>query len=586
MDTSNKSASEFKKRFEAYNRLQAAAVAFGEKVPIPEIVALGGQSDGKSSLLEALLGFRFNVREVEMGTRRPLILQMVHDSTALEPRCRFQEEDSEEYGSPIVSSTAIADTIKSRTEALLRKTRTAVSSTPIIMRAEYAHCPNLTIIDTPGFVLKARKGEPSSVEWCSSLWLDAIREIDPAFRRTIIVVSNLITVLRQISQVDSEVMCYLRDGVKGGFDEEKYKSYIGFGCLRDHLESELQKKYKEATPATLAILEQRCSEVTADLARMETKIKATSDVAHLRRSAMLNAASLCNHLEALLDGAANPAPEQWGRTTEEEKLESGVGGWPGVTIDTKPPNATLRLYGGAAFERVVHEFRCATYSMECPVVSREKVANILLAHTGRGGSRGLTEAAAEIARAAARSWLAPLLDTACDRLAFVLRNLFDIAIERNRRRHSGFKKELGNCVEVGARKRQARITGNSRNMEHFRIHHGGSLLFGDGDTASRSGSTYTEICSTAAEHFARIREVLVERGVASTLNSAFLTPCREQLMIALGLELFAVTDEKFMDMFVAPGAIDVLQNEMQSLQKRQKILHSCLNDFKNVARAL
>lgn len=87
---SNRLANEFEKRFEAYNRLQAAAVAFGEKLPIPEIVAIGGQSDGKSSLLEALLGFRFNVREVEMGTRRPLILQMVHDSTALEPRCRFQ----------------------------------------------------------------------------------------------------------------------------------------------------------------------------------------------------------------------------------------------------------------------------------------------------------------------------------------------------------------------------------------------------------------------------------------------------------------------------------------------------------------
>lgn len=84
------SSSSFKARFEAYNRLQAAAVAFGEKLPIPEIVAIGGQSDGKSSLLEALLGFRFNVREVEMGTRRPLILQMVHDPTALDPRCRFQ----------------------------------------------------------------------------------------------------------------------------------------------------------------------------------------------------------------------------------------------------------------------------------------------------------------------------------------------------------------------------------------------------------------------------------------------------------------------------------------------------------------
>ncbi|MBA0848611.1 hypothetical protein Goshw_004588 [Gossypium schwendimanii] len=140
-------------RFEAYNRLQAAAVAFGEKLPIPEIVALGGQSDGKSSLLEALLGFRFNVREVEMGTRRPLILQMVHDPSALEPRCRFQE-DSEEYGSPVVSASTIADIIKSRTEALLKKTKTSVSPKPIIMRAEFAHCPNLTIIDTPGFVLK------------------------------------------------------------------------------------------------------------------------------------------------------------------------------------------------------------------------------------------------------------------------------------------------------------------------------------------------------------------------------------------------------------------------------------------------
>lgn len=77
-------------RYDAYSRLQASAVAFGEKLPIPEIVAVGGQSDGKSSLLEALLGFRFNVKEVEMGTRRPLMLQMIHNPDALEPRCRLQ----------------------------------------------------------------------------------------------------------------------------------------------------------------------------------------------------------------------------------------------------------------------------------------------------------------------------------------------------------------------------------------------------------------------------------------------------------------------------------------------------------------
>lgn len=57
-------------------------------------------------------------------------------------------------------------------------------------------------------------------------------------------------------------------------------------------------------------------------------------------------------------------------------------------------------------------------------------------------------------------------------------------------------------------------------------------------------------------------------------------------MVALGLDLFAVNDEKFMDMFVAAGAIDSLKDEKQSLQKRQKIMHSCLNEFKSVARAL
>ncbi|MBA0624989.1 hypothetical protein Godav_010249 [Gossypium davidsonii] len=762
-------SSSSRSRFEAYNRLQAMAVAFGEKLPIPEIVALGGQSDGKSSLLEALLGFRFNVREVEMGTRRPLILQMVHDPSALEPRCRFQEEDSEEYGSPVVSASTIADVIKSRTEALLKKTKTSVSPKPIVMRAEFAHCPNLTIIDTPGFVLKAKKGEPentpqeilsmvkslaspphrillflqqSSVEWCSSLWLDSIREIDPTFRRTVIVVSKFDNRLkefsdrwevdrylstsgylgettrpffvalpkdrstvsndefrRQISQVDSEVLGHLHDGIKGGYDEEKFKPYIGFCSLREYLESELQKRYKEAAPATLALLEQRCSEVNIELERLDSKIQATSDVSHLRKSAMMHAASISNQVGVLIDGAADPAPEQWGKTTEEERSESGIGSWPGVTVDIKPANAILRLYGGAAFERVMHEFRCAAYSIECPPVSREKVANILLAHAGRGGGRGVAEAAAEIARTAAR-------------------NLFDIAIERNRSRESEYGRktgdmegyvgfhaalrhaynsiikdlakqckqlvrhhldsvtspysqvfyendfhgsfgssansyfrhnqasagsiwfELSDCeqvshdermrdqenippennarqktpgkgteardvhresqmtvpetpspdqpcdgvkVDVGPRKRIARI-GNRNPEQLMKVHNGGSLLFGNGDCGSRSA--YTEICSLAAQHFARIREVLVERSVTSTLNSGFLTPCRDRLVVELGLDLFAVNDEKFMDMFVSPAAIEVLQHKRQSLQNRQKVLQSCLTEFKNVARSL
>ena len=44
----------------------------------------------------------------------------------------------------------------------------------------------------------------------------------------------------------------------------------------------------------------------------------------------------------------------------------------------------------------------------------------------------------------------------------------------------------------------------------------------------------------------------------------------ERLFIALGFELFAVKDDKFMNMFVAPGAVDAIQNERESLLKHQK----------------
>ena len=88
--------------------------------------------------------------------------------------------------------------------------------------------------------------------------------------------------------------------------------------------------------------------------------------------------------------------------------------------------------------------------------------------------------------------------------------------------YGGVKKEVGN--EHGARKRQARMIGHSRNSDNLRLTNAGSFLFGNADSGLRSGSAYSDICSSAAQHFARIREVLVERSVMSTLNSGFLTP--------------------------------------------------------------
>lgn len=45
--------------------------------------------------------------------------------------------------------------------------------------------------------------------------------------------------------------------------------------------------------------------------------------------------------------------------------------WPSVTGDVKPPNADLRLYGGAAFERALNEFQEAAHMLEFPIGKSE-----------------------------------------------------------------------------------------------------------------------------------------------------------------------------------------------------------------------
>ncbi|KAI8477346.1 MAG: P-loop containing nucleoside triphosphate hydrolase protein [Monoraphidium minutum] len=503
-----------KLRYEAFSRLQAAAVAFGEScsLPIPEIVAIGGQSDGKSSLLEAFLGFRFNVREVEMGTRRPLIVQMVHDPAALQPRCRLQEEDSDEFG-PVLPEAAIADAIVKRTQDHLHQLGGAsVSGKPIVMRAEYAYCANLTIIDTPGFILKARNGEAdstpddimrmvrqqaapshrlilflqqSSVEWASSLWLHVVQEVDPTFSRTVMVASKFDNRLKefaerwevdrylaatgylapnvkpffvalpkdrqlqgsaewrsQMADVDRTVFGHLREGVKGGFDEDRFGSRIGFGNLKRFLEEELARRYREAAPATLALLQERCQGVAKELLALEARIQACSDVAALRRASMAYAASMSSHVQVILEGSSDPDPSQHGMTSEDERARCNMQQWPGVMESVRPPNAGLRLFGGAAFERCLNEFQEAANALRFPSasVARDRIANVLLARKGRDNLGGAARAAEDIARQAAREMLAPLLDAACARLAFVLRRSVDAAADRAGR--SGAGREL------------------------------------------------------------------------------------------------------------------------------------------------
>ena len=59
------------------------------------------------------------------------------------------------------------------------------------------------------------------------------------------------------------------------------------------------------------------------------------------------------------------------------------------------------------------------------ITSRWQVASILQAHSSRRGGPVFV-----LAKSAAQAWLSPLLDTVCERLVFILRNLYKLAAER------------------------------------------------------------------------------------------------------------------------------------------------------------
>lgn len=163
---------------------------------------------------------------------------MVHNPDALTPRCRLQMEGTRMTSTITATATTpqytdiipehlIADAIRDRTDQHLRAIGRPISPHPIVMRAEYAFAPNLTIIDTPGFILKAPTGESettpeeimamvkqqcepahrlilflqqSSVEWASSLWMHVVQSVDPGFTRTIMVSSKFDNRLKEFSE--------------------------------------------------------------------------------------------------------------------------------------------------------------------------------------------------------------------------------------------------------------------------------------------------------------------------------------------------------------------------------------------------
>ncbi|KAG7011512.1 Dynamin-related protein 1E, partial [Cucurbita argyrosperma subsp. argyrosperma] len=150
------------------NRIQRACTVLGDyggdsALPtlweaLPSVVVVGGQSSGKSSVLESIVGRDFLPRGSGIVTRRPLVLQLQKTEPGREEYAEFLHLPKKKFSDFSMVRKEIEDETNSLTGRLKQ-----ISPVPIHLSIYSPNVVNLTLIDLPGLTKVAVEGQPESI---------------------------------------------------------------------------------------------------------------------------------------------------------------------------------------------------------------------------------------------------------------------------------------------------------------------------------------------------------------------------------------------------------------------------------------
>ncbi|KAM9746272.1 dynamin-2 isoform 2-T2 [Menidia menidia] len=141
------------------NKLQDAFSSIGQacNLDLPQIAVVGGQSAGKSSVLENFVGRDFLPRGSGIVTRRPLILQLVNNKAEYAEFLHCK-------GKKFVDFDEVRAEIEAETDRITGSNK-GISPIPINLRVYSPHVLNLTLIDLPGMTKVAVGDQPQDIEF-------------------------------------------------------------------------------------------------------------------------------------------------------------------------------------------------------------------------------------------------------------------------------------------------------------------------------------------------------------------------------------------------------------------------------------
>ncbi|XP_058631548.1 dynamin-1a [Onychostoma macrolepis] len=140
------------------NRMQDAFSAIGQNanLDLPQIAVVGGQSAGKSSVLENFVGKDFLPRGSGIVTRRPLVLQLINCPTEYAEFLHCK-------GKKFTDFDEVRQEIEGETDRVTGQNK-GISPVPINLRVYSPNVLNLTLVDLPGMTKVPVGDQPADIE--------------------------------------------------------------------------------------------------------------------------------------------------------------------------------------------------------------------------------------------------------------------------------------------------------------------------------------------------------------------------------------------------------------------------------------
>jgi GTPase SAR1 family protein len=147
------------------NKIQRACTVLGDHggeglslwEALPSVAVVGGQSSGKSSVLESVVGRDFLPRGSGIVTRRPLVLQL-HKTENGQEYAEFLHLPRKKF----TDFAAVRKEIADETDRITGKSK-QISNHPIHLSIYSPNVVNLTLIDLPGLTKVAVEGQQESI---------------------------------------------------------------------------------------------------------------------------------------------------------------------------------------------------------------------------------------------------------------------------------------------------------------------------------------------------------------------------------------------------------------------------------------